>query len=128
MRQKELFIVTAIFEIATGLALLGLPALVLASLLGIQSAPLDALFIGRLTGAALLAIGVAGALARDDARSPAQRGLLIGFLVYNVLAALLFAYSGLALQMAGPALWPAVALHALLAVWCVLCLQSGAIS
>ena len=104
MRLKELFIVTAAVEIATGLALLGLPAVVLASLLGIQSATVDALVIGRLTGAALLALGVAGALARDDARSPAQRGLLVGFLTYNVLAAVLFIYAGLGVQVVGPAL------------------------
>jgi hypothetical protein len=124
MRLKELFIVTAVVEIATGLALLGLPAFVLASLLGIQSATVDALIIGRLTGAALLALGVAGALARDDARSPAQRGLLVGFLTYNVLAAVLFVYAGLGVQVVGPALWPAVVLHTLLALWCLLCLRA----
>jgi hypothetical protein len=128
LRLKELFIVTAVVEIATGLALLGLPAFVLASLLGNQSATVDAQFIGRLAGAALLAIGVAAALARDDTRSPAQHGLLIGFLIYNVLAALLFLYAGLGLQLVGPALWPAVALHVLLTLWCVLCLQSDASS
>ncbi len=31
----------------------------------------------------------------------------------------LFAYAGLVLSMVGIALWPAVALHAALAVWCV---------
>jgi hypothetical protein len=104
-----------------GLALLGLPGFVLASLLGIQSATVDALFIGRLTGAVLLALGVASAVARDDARSPAQRGLLVGFLTYNVLAAVLFVYAGLGVQLVGPALCPPAVLHTLLALWCLLC-------
>lgn len=124
MRAKELFLVTAVVEIATGLALLALPAMVLAALLGVQAAAEETLVVSRITGAALLAIGVAGALARDDARSPAHRGLLIGFLTYNVLAAALFAYAGLGVQMAGPALRPAVVLHTILAIWCVLCLRA----
>ena len=123
MRLKELFLVTAVVEIATGLALLALPAVVLASLLGIQAAVEETLVVSRVAGAALLAIGVTSALARDDARSPAQRGVLVGILTYDVLVALLLAYAGLAVQMAGAALWPAVVLHTLLTIWCILCLR-----
>jgi hypothetical protein len=124
MRLKELFLVTAVVEIATGLALLALPAVVLASLLGIQAAVEETLVVSRIAGAALLAIGVTSALARDDARSPAQRGVLVGILTYDVLVALLLAYAGLAVQMAGAALWPAVVLHTLLTIWCILCLRA----
>ena len=124
MRLKELFIVTAVVEVATGLALLALPAVVLASLLGIQAAVEETLVVSRIAGAALLAIGVTSALARDDARSPAQRGVLVGILTYDVLVALLLAYAGLAVQMAGAALWPAVVLHTLLTIWCILCLRA----
>jgi phosphotransferase system glucose/maltose/N-acetylglucosamine-specific IIC component len=123
MRLKALLIVTAIVEVVTGLALLALPALVLAFLLGIQAAQTETLFVGRVAGAALLAIGVTSALARDDAGTPAQRGVLIGILLYDVLVALLLVYAGLAVQMAGPTLWPAVVLHTLIAVWCLVCLQ-----
>ena len=35
-----------------------------------------------------------------------------------------FAYAGLAVQMAGPALWPAVVLHTVLTIWCLLCLRA----
>ena len=82
MRLKEVFLITAVVEVATGLAL------------------------------------------RDDANTPAQHSVLIGILVYDVLAALLLVYSGLVLQMAGLALWPAVALHTLLAGWCIRCLRT----
>src|SRR5215213_8645821 len=114
MRLKELLLVTAVVEVVTGLALLGLPAIVLASLLGIQSASVETQFVGRIAGAALLAIGVASFLARTDATLPGQRGLLTGILLYDVLVALLLVYAGLVLQMAGLALWPAVVLHTLL--------------
>ena len=124
MRLKALLTVTAVAEIVTGLALLALPAVVLAALLGNQSAVEETLVVGRVAGAALLAIGVASALARDDAGSPALRGVLIGVLAYDALAALLLAHAGLDLQMTGPALWPVVAVHTLLAGWCVLCLQN----
>jgi hypothetical protein len=123
MRLKELFLAMAIVEVATGLVLLALPATVLTALFGIQGAAQEALAASRIAGAALLAIGAICALARDDTPTPAQRGVLAGILIYNVLAAVQFAYDGLALQLAGPALWPAVVLHALLAVWSILCLQ-----
>jgi phosphotransferase system glucose/maltose/N-acetylglucosamine-specific IIC component len=124
MRLKALLIVTAVAESATGLALLGLPAVVLGVLLGIQAAIEETLVVGRVAGAALLAIGVTSALARDDTGSPALRGVLIGVLVYDALVALLLAYAALALQMTGPALWPAVAVHTLLAGWCIRCLRT----
>ena len=115
--------VTAVVEVVTGLALLGLPAVVLASLLGIHAAAAETLVVSRIAGAALLAIGVTSALTRDDTHSPAQRGVLVGILTYDVLVALLLAYAGLVLQLAGPALWPAVVLHTLLTIWCILCLR-----
>jgi hypothetical protein len=48
--------------------------------------------------------------------------LLIGVLTYDVGAAVILAYTGLFVNLVGIALWPAVVLHAALAVWCVVCL------
>ena len=76
----------------------------------------------RIAGAALLATGVACWIGRSDTQSSAQVGLLIGVLIYDVAAAVILAYTGLYLSLAGIALWPAVVLHAVLAVWCVVCL------
>jgi hypothetical protein len=120
---KQLFLVPAIAEVVIGLALLGLPAIVLAALLGIQSAALETQFVGWIAGAALLGIGVASFVARNDATLPAQRGLLTGILLYDVVVALLLVYATVGVQMAGSALWPAVVVHTLLAGWCVLALQ-----
>jgi hypothetical protein len=117
--RKLLLVVTAVVEGATGLCLLFLPALLFALLLGWQQAAIDANFVGRIAGASLLAMGIASWMARNDALTPAQRGLLTGILVYNAATAMLLAFAGVVLKMVGILLWPAVALHAILAVWCV---------
>jgi quinol-cytochrome oxidoreductase complex cytochrome b subunit len=123
-RNSKLFLsVTAFVEAATGLCLLILPAVLFAVLLGLDPSSVDAIFVGRLAGAALLAIGVASWMARTDERTLAHRGLLTGILVYNTAASLLLAYAGAILKMVGVLLWPAVAIHAILAVWCFCCLQ-----
>jgi hypothetical protein len=89
-------IVTALVEAGTGLALLVLPAVPISRLLGLSQAAPEALLIGRVAGAALLSIGVASWLARNDQRSLAQRGLLLGILIYNAAVPVLLAYSGIA--------------------------------
>jgi hypothetical protein len=70
------------------------------------------------TGAALPALGVACWVARDDERSGAARGLLVGILLYNVATVALLVYSDLRLTLSGLGLWPAVVLHLALAIWC----------
>jgi hypothetical protein len=122
--NRKLFLsVTALIEAATGLCLFVLPAVLFAILLALDHASDDAIFVGRLAGAALLAIGVASWKARVDGRTPAQLGLLTGILVYNAAATVLLAYAGAVLKMAGVLLWPAAAVHAVLAVWCFRCLR-----
>ena len=125
MRPAPLFIVTAVLEVGTALLLLFVPAVPLAVLLGVEQAAPETLLIARVAGVALLAIGVACWLARGDERSAAQVGLLIGILIYDVGAAALLAYAGIGLGMTGLALWPAVAIHAALAVWSLLSLRTG---
>jgi hypothetical protein len=119
-----LFITTALLEVGTGLLLLFDPTIPLALLLGIGESAPETLLVARVAGIALLALGVACWLARNDGRGAAQFGLLVGILMYDGGAAALLAYAGLGLAMVGWALWPAVVLHTVLAVWCLLSLRT----
>jgi len=120
--MRLLLKVTALLEAATGLGLVAMPSVVVQLLLG---APLDssaATMLGRVAGVALLALAVACWLARDDTYSPAARGLVAAMFLYNVAVAALLVFAGVGLGLRGIALWPAVILHAAMAVWCVPCL------
>jgi hypothetical protein len=117
MHRDWLLIVTAVIEAGAGLALLVVPSVPLALLLGASAAVPEALLVGRVTGAALLALGVASWLARGDGHGHAQLGVLTGILLYDGAAAALLGYAGLATSMVGTLLWPAV--------WCLVCLRSG---
>ena len=70
-------------------------------------------------GAALYAMGVASGIAGAHTLRHAHFGLLIDVLSYNAMISIFLACAGLILQMAGALLWPAVALHAVLAIWCL---------
>jgi hypothetical protein len=122
--MKSLLIVTAAIETATGVALLGLPLLVVSLLLGGSLDTSAALVVARVGGAALLSIGVASWLARNDQQSRAAAGLIVALLLYNLAAVSVLVYASLGLDLSGIGLWPAVVLHAALVVWCIASLQS----
>ena len=125
MVAKKLLIVSALLETATGLALLLSPPLVAALLLGASLDAPAALVVGRVAGAALLSLGGACWLARNAGPNEAVRGLVAAMLVYNIAAGAVLANAGAGARLVGLFMWPAVALHAALAVWCIACLRSG---
>jgi len=126
--MKSLLIVTAALETAIGLALLGVPSLVISLLLGRSLDAPAALLVARVTGAALLSLGVACWLARNDEKSRAAVGLVTAMLLYNAAAVLVLLYASIGLALSGIGLWPAVLLHAALAVWCIACLRNQRVS
>jgi hypothetical protein len=102
----KLLAVAAIAEAATGLALLVVPSLVGRLLLGAELTGVS-IPVARVTGIALVALAVAcwpGATA------------LCSMLTYSALATAFLAYVGIRGHWVGPFLWPAVALHAVLAL------------
>ena len=114
---RKLLIFASVVETATGLALLIDPRFVVGLLVGAKT-PVDEIPMGRLPGIAILALGLACWPSGQHARagSPAFRGML----VYNALIALFLTYLFVVGHMGGVLLWPAVVLHAvvaLLLVW-----------
>ena len=122
--MRVLLVVTAASEAATGLALLLLPSMVVSLLLGATLETPGALVVARVAGAALLALGTACWLARNDRQSRAAQGLIAALLLYNSAAAAVLVHAALGLALSGIGLWPAVVLHAVLAAWCVVCMRT----
>jgi hypothetical protein len=128
MVARKLMIVTAVVETSIGLTLLLSPSLVAGLLLGASLDAAAALVVGRMTGAALVSLGGACWLARNDGPSCAVRGLLAAMLLYNGAAVAVLASAGALDGLVGVLLWPTVALHLALAVSCIACLRSGRVN
>jgi hypothetical protein len=122
---KSLFTVIAALEGGTGLALLLTPSMLVSLLLGASLDTPGAMTVGRVAGAALLSLGGACWLARDDGQSRAARGLIVAMMFYNVVVAALLIHARFGAGLAGVGLWPAVVVHAALAVWCIACLRTS---
>ena len=125
MGANKLLIVTALVETPTGLMLLVSPTLLVTLLLGASLDAPAALVVARIAGAALLSLSRACWLARDDEPSRARRGLIAAMLLYNCAAGAVLGQAVAGAKLVGVLMWPAVALHAALALWCIACLRSG---
>lgn len=123
MTIRRLLTVTAVIEVGTGMAMAIAPSLPVLLLIGSALDTPAALTVGRVAGAALLSLGVTCWLAREDEQSRATRGLIAAMLLYDAGVVALLAHAGLVLGLSGPGLWPAILLHAVMAVWCVASLR-----
>jgi hypothetical protein len=94
----------ALAEATTGLALMAAPTLVAQLLFGAELNGVASV-IGRVTGIALLALGIA---------CWPSFTALCGMLTYSMLATAYLLFVALRGEWGGPVLWPAVVLHAVL--------------
>ena len=101
--MKRVLILAAVGEAATGVALLIVPSLVGRLLFGEELTGV-AIPVARVTGIALIALGVA-----CWPGTP-----LVGMLTYSAAVTLYLAYVGFAGGLTGILLWPAVVLHVIL--------------
>jgi hypothetical protein len=124
---KPLLSVTGAIEAATGLVLLVAPSLLVELLLGAAPGTPAGETVGRVAGAALLALGVACWLAREDAAGHAAKGLVVAMLLYNVAVVVILVLAWTRLGLFGIALWPVGLAHAALATWCAACLSTRTI-
>jgi hypothetical protein len=118
MKTKALLVVTAAVESGTGVALLAAPTWAVALLLGARLDSPAAIVVARIAGAALFSIGLTCWLARKSPEGDAHTGRIVGLLAYNVAVAALLVLASVAEHLHGIALWPGVALHAGLSIWC----------
>jgi hypothetical protein len=101
--MKNVLIIAAVGEAATGLVLLIVPSFAAQLLLGDALVGI-AIPIARVAGIALIALGIAC--------WPGPP--LVGMLIYSAAVTLYLTYLGIAGGFSGVLLWPAVALHAVL--------------
>jgi hypothetical protein len=102
--MKSALMLAALGEALTGLALLAAPSLVGRMLLG-QDFTGVAVPVARVAGIALVAFGIA------CWPGPPR----VGMLIYSAAVAAYLAYLALAVGLTGVLLWPAVAVHVILA-------------
>jgi hypothetical protein len=111
--MKRLLTVAAVLEAATGLALLLAPSFVARLLLG-DSVSGTGTAVGRVAGCALVSLGIACWPSRNAASR--RSAALTAMLTYNLLVSCYLMLLGLGGQRVGVLLWPAVAIHGLLAL------------
>jgi hypothetical protein len=104
--MKKVLTVAAVLEVATGVALLTVPSLVVRLLFGEELTGI-VIPVARVLGIALIALGV-GCLPASTA--------LCGMLTYSALVTLYLLFLGIRGEWVGPLLWPVVALHGILTV------------
>jgi hypothetical protein len=121
--MRRLLIVSAILEGMAGAALVLLPSASISMLLGAPPDTPVAFSIARGAGVALLSLSAAYWLARNDAFSPAARGLVIAMLLYNSAFILLLGYARIGSGLNGMGLFPGILLHIALVIWCVISLR-----
>ena len=107
--MKRALVLAAVSEAATGVALLIVPSLVGQLLFGAEMTWI-AMTMARVTGIALIALGVACWPGTPQ----------IGMLTYSAAVMLYLAYIGFAGGLSGILLWPAVVLHAVLTILLIL--------
>jgi hypothetical protein len=122
--MKALLSLTGALEAATGLVLLVAPSMLVELLVGAVPGTPAGVTVSRVTGAAMLALGVACWLARDDAAGRAAKGLVAAMLLYNVAVVAILVLAWASTGLFGIAFWPVVLAHTGLGAWCVACLST----
>ncbi len=125
MNTRLLLIVTAVVESATGAALLIAPSLTAELMLGAGLDSPASVMVGRVTGSALISIGLICWLERDRVPGGSRGGLVIGLLAYHISIPVLLTYAAVVENLSGIAFWPGIGLHSVLTIWCVTSLRSS---
>ena len=118
--MRLLLTLTATFEALTGIGLIVFPSMVISLLIGTPPDGAVVVTLARIVGAALISLAIACWLLRNNA---ATTGIIKAMLFYNLVAAASLLYASIGDKLSGAGLWPAILLHAGLAVWCFIALN-----
>ena len=121
--MKNLLVLTAVIEAGAGLVFLITPSVAVMLLFGSSPDAPVALMVTRLTGAALVTLGVACWLAGRDLESRAAAAVVAAMLFYNLAALAILVAAGIR-GLVGITLWLGVVLHSAMAAWCFVCLRA----
>jgi len=119
--MKILLVVKSVVELLAGLALFAAPSVVVSLVIGPLTEPVGVIFV-RIAGVALIALGIACWLARNESQNRTTIGLIWALLFYDVSFVLILLSAHIRNALNGIGLWPVVALHSGLGVWSALCL------
>jgi len=119
MNVKLLLEAMAVMSLVTGLLLILIPAFL--SKIVFDNTPTDpAIFaLARITGTAILSIGMICWMVRLEGRSKAGKGLITGLAIYNSLSMMVLAYAVIMQGFSTPGLWTMILIHAVMAGWCI---------
>jgi hypothetical protein len=116
---KILLTLTAVLESGTGLGLLIVPSVVTTIILGSPVDTKDALVLARITGIALLVIGIICWLYRNEEQIKSTKGIVGAIGVYNFGILAVFVYVGFGSELTGIGLWPLSIAHVVMGIWCI---------
>ena len=124
--MKTLLVVKSAVELMAGLVLALFPSMVVSLLLGSSLEESAGIVVCRIGGTALLTLGIACWLARNDSQSLAATGLVFALLFYDIAIVVTLISAHFGFRLSGIGLWPGVVLHAGLGLWSLLCLMGNA--
>lgn len=120
--MKPLLTFTALLEGLTGVALVVAPGTAVIKVLGMELHEPNEIALARVAGLGLMALATGCWVFRSG---PWARRMVRVMLGYNLLATALLLYLGLVVQSNAQGLWPAVAIHIVLMLWCMNALRKS---
>jgi hypothetical protein len=121
--NKNLFLTSAAVEAGAGIALILAPYAIVSLLIGGTLDSPGAFAVARLAGAALVTLALICWFASRDSASRAAAGVVAALAFYNAAAVGILLYACFGMDLSAPGLWPAIAVHAGLAAWCLACIR-----
>jgi hypothetical protein len=119
MNVKLLLEAMAVINLITGLMLILVPTFLPKIVLEISVTDSASIAMSRVTGTAILSIGMICWMVRMEGRSKAGKGIVTGLAIYNALLMMVLAYTIIVQGFSTPGLWAFIFLYSVMAGWCI---------